>query len=959
MRTLVCPTCKTENLALPTEDCVHCRSCGQRLSIAEDVQQVMVPADDDLLVAELREAFGPGSRGIKAPDPTQFQQAAQNSRDDASTERASAKPAHAGIPVGSQVGDFEIMSEIGRGGMGIVYRARQRSLDRDVALKILPGASFRSGQAVYRFRREALAAARLNHENVVPIYAQGEFEGHYYYAMKLVNGCGLDVAIRDRSELLSSTFVPKAPSPASWMRSFPAPQKGSDTTDDTPAQPVPEPAPIKRSAADYRLIATMMAGVAEGLGHAHDKGVLHRDVKPSNLLVGEEQRLYVADFGLAYLEDEPHVTVTGEVMGTPAYLAPEQISGSISDLDHRVDIYSMGVTLYELLTGRRPFTGDSRDQILHAICTAIPPTPRHHDRAIPVDLETICLRAMEREPSRRYPNAFALAEDLHRFSEGRHILSRRVGPVEKAVRWIAGHKTLSMAVMLAMAAGVTTAGWSWSARQTRIKEIQRLLGKTYEALVYRNYHYPQRVEQDMEQAASLGASGRRFHLLQALSYLGRYEEREAVPHMQAILDEDSGDVEALYLLAYLHWRLEDREAYQITFDQAEQLGGPTSAEGWFFRGLAVHRDDPDIAIDSYRQACLIRAADQAFFPQATLNLARAHNQRMYATRSIDSLSEADLYFRQLADQGHYGSAPYYFLSITHRLAGEIYRGSAGVRGDEQAGAHFDLALQWARDGQAHYPDSARPVTAEAECLEQLGLFADALAARDRAVALARTDFMRCESLHYRWRLHYWLGHLDEALEDIEEHATCMPDSLHYAHIYPALVLAEMGRIDEALDHARGIPNGQPPDLQAVIWSSSCLRLLGQGDEADQLLRAHAPELDSSNGSNATDEDTWRAALYALCMGKATLENLDELAAQAEKPWARRGEADFHAAVRALSLGNQDEAIELLDRSYRSFDGALGYSFHAKVILERIAIDPPWPDWNRLGQAGGREAQHEG
>ena len=936
---LICPSCHMHTVVAAADDDTRCRTCGCRLSSLREERGSPAVRGQDVLLAELREAFGLGTRGFGGDQEPSTDRSGQ-------TGDLGGLPRETGaLSAGSRVGDFEILDELGRGGMGIVYRAWQSSLDRLVALKILPGAAWRGGAAIYRFRREAQAAARLNHANVVPVYAQGEHEGNYYYAMKLVEGVSLDTAIRARPELLRYGAELSGKLSESSTDGAPAnrdPRRHRQTAEDV--RRVKETTPFHRSADDYRHLASLVAGVAEGLAHAHQNGVIHRDIKPHNLILGEGPRLYITDFGLAHLTSEPHLTLTGEIMGTPAYLSPEQVRGEASAIDHRTDIYSLGVALYEVITGQRPFDGETHGEILSAISTVEPRAPRALDSRIPVDLETVCLRTLQKEPAQRYPTAGALAEDLHRFAEGRPILSRRAGPIEKALKWVRRHKAPTAAVAAIVAALVVSAGWALSNAASKQREADHLLKEAHDRLVYLDYRAPELVVGSIDRAAAMGADRPKLLLAQALADLGAGDQRRALDRLESLLESEPDNIQAWYMTAWAHWRQREYERAREAFQHAEESGGPQTAEAWFFRGLAIHFDDPLEAIACYRQANLQRALSGQFFPQAVLHLARAHNQHMYATRTIGTFAEAESSLRQLIENQHYGAFPYYLLSIAYRLAAEIYEGSSGVRGDHQAGEYFAEALFWARQGQKVDPLDDRPVTAEAECLERLGDFHEAVAARTRAIELADAELKRCEGYHYRWRLHFWLGDFEAALADLESHGPCLPDSPFYKHVYPALVHAEHGNTGQALAEARALAEESPNDAQMVIWSATTLRLLGRTSEARKLLLERADQVDYSAGLHPPQSEDWVRALYALCMNEGTPDLLDQFAAEAESPWKLTGEAYFHAAAKALAEGKRNEALEGFSAAYRSFDGALDYTFHAKLLFEKLEADGDWPAW---------------
>ena len=452
-----------------------------------------------------------------------------------------------------------------------------------------------------------------------------------------------------------------------------------------------------------------------------------------------------------------------------------------------------------------------------------------------------------------------------------------------------------------------------------------------------------------------------LHLAEALARLGAADQAGALPHLNTILDRDAEDLRALYLLAWAQWRDGDRTASRETFAQADALGPPTAADTWFFRGLAIHFDEPQVAIESYRRANALRSQRQEFYPLAILHLARARNQELYAERKLEAFTEAEESLRQLAENGYYGIYPYYLLSISHCLAAEIYSGSRGTRDDSLVQEHYAEALNWARAGQPVDPTSERGLTAEAACLESMGRFAEAIEVRTRAIEAATKPMARCEGYHYRWRLYYWSGELDAALADVEAHAGCDPESPCYAHTFPALIYAELGDMSAALNHARAIAADAPADAAAVLSSATCLRLLGRADEARTLLAARAESVDFAVGLVPPQSEAWLRALYDYGLGNATLQELEALAADAASPWKLRGEAYFHAATIRLADGERDGAYEMLERAYRSFDGERRYTYKAKLICEKMREDSAWPAWIRVswGEMPGFHLGHDG
>lgn len=951
MTELVCPACAFTTATAGDACSARCPRCGSPLAAdavlgaahgAFDAEKTVIlplslTAVDRELIADLRDAFD-FSSGPAVAVGSEPSGGASSGADAFAPVLRRAK-----MPTPSRFGDFDLISELGRGGMGVVYRARQVSLGREVALKVLPIPSRGGDAAVKRFRTEAQAAARLHHTNIVPVYSQGEQDGRFYYAMELVEGVSLDAIIRSGPSFLSSTRRRNASSGA-WDSDLTVPVlDDASVPREAPASSETTGTDVKLTQADYRHIAALVAEVADGLECAHRHGVIHRDVKPQNLLFGQNERLHLTDFGLARLTDEPHLTQDAEVMGTPAYLSPEQIGGNTAEVDHRTDIYSLGVTLYELTTGTKPFDGQSRDQIIRRICDTQPIAPRRIAPSIPVDLETICLRAIDKDPRRRHPTAALLADDLRRFAEGRPILSRRTGRIEKAVKWMRRHKALTVAITATAAVALLGAGLSWSVHSARSREASALLTSAYEQLAFSDYKAVDRVRENIDRAASLGADPVELHLVRALADLGVYDQPAAMEHLEAVLDQAPDDPKALYLLAWAQWRSGDRAASAATVDLADAGTEPLDADAWFFRGLAIHAADPQSAVDSYQQAISIRSSEGAFYPQAVLHLARARNQQLYATRSLDTFSDAIASLHELVKYGQYGARPHYLLSISHRLAAEIYRGSEGTRvQSDLVSRHFEEALRWARLGQEVDPTTDRPITAEAECLESMGLYDEAIGARTRAIAVADTDIARWEGYHYRWRLYYWTGQREAALADLAAAAGYDPGNRFYEHVYPAIVLAD-DDMPAALAHARALEPEEGGAAMDVIWAATTLRLLGQGDEASALLAERAADVDYAAELVPPQTEAWVRSLYGCLMDSVPFESLVELADEADSPWRLLGEARFHVAALRLARGDKNGAFEGFRRSYRSFDGEMRYTFHSEIICMRL-LNGMWPAW---------------
>jgi WD40 repeat protein/serine/threonine protein kinase len=420
--------------------------------------------------------------------------------DDDFGQRGQAKSSTA-APRLQQLGDYQILREVGRGGMGVVYEAQQLSLGRHVAIKVLPSHALLDPRHLRRFQREARSAARLHHTNIVPVFGVGEQDGLHYYVMQFIPGLGLDVVLDElkrlrrphdkrtptlddvpgrpthgtvdlsavavarrllsgefrQTELAGDLGVGPAEPAAGVDLEASSSVRGADTSGTIHLPGQTEGSTLSESGSQYwQSVARIGVQVADALVHAASQGVLHRDIKPSNLLLDETGNVWVTDFGLAKADtDGDNLTHTGDVVGTFRYMAPERFNGQ-GDL--RSDVYSLGLTLYELLTLRPAFNEADRNKLVKRVMHDEPVRPRKLNRSVPRDLETVVLKAIARDPAHRYQTPSEMAEDLKRFVEDRPVKARRISGAERLWRWC--HRNPALAgmaavVVLTLAAGTT------------------------------------------------------------------------------------------------------------------------------------------------------------------------------------------------------------------------------------------------------------------------------------------------------------------------------------------------------------------------------------------------------------------------------------------------------------------------------------------------------------------------
>ena len=482
-------------------------------------------------------------------------------------------------------GDYRILREIGRGGMGVVYEAWQASLARRVALKVL-SQGLGDSRRRRRFEREARSAGRLHHTNIVPVFGFGEHEGIPYYVMQCIKGVGLDAALDDprrAAARLASTEAAAESSAASDVT------EGRDAVADPTAQAVPEPPelPSPRTDVDagagasgpsaeatvadpppparppegiedgprrWKWVARLGVQAASGLDYAHSQGVLHRDVKPSNLLLDDRGILWVTDFGLAKWGDHHDLTQSDDVVGTLRYMPPEAFDGVYGPAG---DVYGLGLTLYELLARRPAFDESDRARLIRQVSQASPPRLRKLDRRIPLDLATVVHKAIERRPEDRYASAAELGADLARFLEDRPVLARRASPAERYWRWARRNPAIAVlgAILTAVLVLATAGSLAAAGRFREQAEAQRLLADA------------------ARRARDEEAGARRL-------------AQRALRDLEAAQDEEDRTLyDTRASLAGAAWAADDYGQYRSLLDLMRPAAGAVDRRGWEWRHL--------------------------------------------------------------------------------------------------------------------------------------------------------------------------------------------------------------------------------------------------------------------------------------------------------------------------------------------------------------------------------------
>lgn len=841
---------------------------------------------------------------------------------------------HRGREPFSELGDFQLLREIGRGGMGVVYEARQVSLDRLVALKVLRTGLGLTSQAVQRFRREAAAAARLHHTNIVPVYATGEQEGTHFYAMELIEGPSLDQVIR---ELRGERTAPAETEPS----------LGSDDQLDTAAyhdssEPTPRPGPIWTSSSFgsntqfFDTAARMIADVADALDYAHRQGIVHRDIKPSNLLVSPDGRLSLNDFGLARVLEEPGMTTTGEMLGTPAYMSPEQVAAGRTPLDHRTDIYSLGATLYELLTLEAPFKGERRDQVLAQILHKDPRPLRRVNKKVPVDLETICLKAMDKDPDRRYQSGGELAADLRRYVNRFAIAARRVGPMAKGVKWVKRRPAVAgLTFAFVMLAAIFGHSWHSGRVDARERALEAALASALSGDTARS-------REELAIATEYGAPAGRVELLDGWLALheGDYEAaNRKLAHAAGMLDDNTA---ALASLAVAHWWSGNEEGY---FADMKSLSNRrcVTFEDYVFLGLAEQRNSYAKSCDLLKQAQQIRPNS----PLVTLLLGsseRFQAMEMPSGKEAESLTLAKMSLAKTTSAANiFADNP---RAIAECVQSHVVAASICERMSDRAkaGHYIKEATPWA-DRLAQFPEQIDAIYARVIYLEHLGHHGEVARLLCEPTSLEKREI---SYLAFRRALE-WLrtGNTGQALQTFELAAKQDRDRTWFFGAFIRLCTNKDDRFSAELKSELVRSYENPDRLQGIAnipFDASVFMLAGDSHMARTMLKEVLTE--------TTLEDQVRVYGNSHAYAKyLSGEWSDEsLIRWRDDSMSYLSEAHFFIAMKHLADGDRDGA------SYH-FRAALETDYYdlyaiwwSRFFIEKLEQDPTWPPWIPTSEA---------
>lgn len=872
------------------------RACGDNAELAADVHSLLAAHGEagDFLDDGLTVAQSPGAGG-RSVEPF--------------------------IMPGRQLGDFLIEQQIGAGGMGVVYRAQQISLNRPVALKVLPPHLRSSESARTRFQREVEAAARLRHRNVVAVYTTGEELGTAYYAMELIIGSPLSQVVEE-------------------LRQRPVRQVGSCLPVDAPegaldksthgrsSELTPPPGEVTPPAVDlaslttpdgyFSEVAKLMMKVAEGLAYAHSMQVIHRDIKPSNLLLGRDGEIHISDFGLARLMEEPGLTRTGDLLGTPYYMAPEQISAGYGAIDERTDVYALGATLFELLTLRKPFPGENREQVITKILHKEPTPPRSINRLVPRDLDTICLKALEKDPARRYASAADIAEDLRRFIERRPILARREGPVGRGIAWTRRHRAWSAAIAGICVLVVLAAFFAYRSHVAESKWTDTEFSRAFESAQLAAIEGDlKKAEAAIKQAEQLGAPPAQLSLLRGQLDLqvGRFQE--ACDTLELAIRELPQSVAAHALLVNAYGSNEQLDKRMKVASQLATLK-PSTLEDYLLLGEAQ-------AYSNFDQS------------HATLNEAVAR----YKTSVVARLSRGSMLVYQAMDTADTALADKALDDL--RIASELLEPnslvlSRMVQARLIAATAYDVAGDVATrqelvDNAAKAVEALKKYPRHYKSHWWRATYFDYIGDDDQAIDawMAMTD----HSITFLTLSLYRLGRFQEAIDLVDARLAKYKGARFSEFLRGFILAATVEEPDDFLFafELRGKETLDSVNSHRFTYTTRCLG----GDVAG--ARQFSRDLRESGSRFGTDEQ-WRRILDYTCGDLSE----DALLADLKDSRASLCQAHFIVGMTHLASGDRDQARKHFRAS--SDLKIINYieDYMSRALLAQLDRNPDWPRW---------------
>ncbi|MCI0744869.1 MAG: protein kinase [Verrucomicrobia subdivision 3 bacterium] len=769
-------------------------------------------------------------------------------------------------------GDYELLEEIARGGMGIVWRARQVSLNRTVAVKMILGGEFASREQALRFRAEAEAAARLQHPNIVRIHETGEVAGQAYFSMDYIEGKSLSELVRDK------------------------------------------PFPAKRAAAYVQRIA-------EATHYAHEHGILHRDLKPSNVLIDEHDQPRITDFGLAKrVERESFMTVTGQVLGSPSFMPPEQADAKRGKAGRYSDVYALGGILFYLVTGRAPFIAGTVAETLHHVLNTEPVSPRLLNPSVPADIATICLKCLEKDPAKRYQTAQQLVDELTRFLNGEPIQARPVGRAEKTWRWCRRHPAVSIAIACAILAAVIASLFGAQARrvqnQLACEQKQNALDK---ALLMAWSGDLDATEAAIRELELTGASVGSVRMLRGSVAIHRGDYREAVQHLEQAWKLSPQSMAACAMLIQTYIMLGRWDQAQPMLKSLERLT-PRTPEDFLFKGSLDAMVDPAKGLESLNEAVRLR-------PTGIGRLSRA-SARMMLAQDTGRIEDAEAALADInASRTVLPSNPGLIaLSLgTHLIAASIYEEHQSM--EKRAAVWHQAELDAAALEQ--FPTNQAAVFARAMYLKRSSndwTPLEKLTASPDDGGNSWLNYLRVVALYRR-------GDWQAALDEVNRSA----ERIYSGDWMRGYILAELPDGPElARKECYRLCELHPSSWDIGAFQTTLL-LLGRREGAIAIcrkFRERGPVLPPS-------QKEWsKRLLDYLCADASEAELLKAVGASRNKLC----EAHFFIGLTRLADGDRDGARKHFRASVAT-RVAIYFDYDwSGAFLARLEKDPNWPPW---------------
>lgn len=822
---------------------------------------------------------------------------------------------------GRRLGDFIIERQIGAGGMGVVFRAHQVSLNRAVALKVLPPFLRYSKSARTRFSREIEAAARLQHRNIVAVYTTGEEAGTVYYSMELIEGFSMSELIStlriDPLPEVSSFQLDKATRAKSDATTLPKMDAATPQSDNCPK--LVDCSPLKSHEGYFRVIARLLADAAAGLDYAHGQHVIHRDVKPSNLLFSLDGEIHISDFGLAHIGEQPGITRTGEILGTPYYMAPEQIVPNLGEVDGRTDVYALGATLYELLTLRPPFLGDSRDQVISQIDVAQPASPRSVNREVPNDLDTICLKALEKQKSKRYQSAGAMAADLRSFADGRRIDTRPTSSLVRCLRWVRRYSSSAFlgVGILGLIAAVLFFAYRAHLSEARWNDAE--FDRAYEAAQF------SAMEGDLEHATAaideaeqLGASEAQLNLLRGQLALQSGLFQQACDLLKLATEQLPTSVSAHALLSKALDANEQHDETAEILSRLEKLE-PVTLQDYLLLGQARLYNDYDMGIALLNEAVeqhKTNVVARLVRGSALIYRAKVSGEAAHAEAALNDLSTAS----QLLDGNAYllGRTLEARLTAatTYHLSGDLSRYQHNL---DQAAKVADALSEYSQNYRSH---------------RWRAFYFDYIGDDDQALISWRA--MKNTRIAYLVIALFRLGEFNEAIqlcdERIERFATA-----RFTEFFRALILsAQVDNSGEILGAFKPLDKETLDPLNAHRFNYTILCLAGQLRDAQDYCRRLR---ESDHRFEA--HDAWRVHLLNYTCGELDEKSLLELSADSRLALI---EAHFYIGISQLAIGNRTTARQHFHASAKLKSLTMLEGPMSRAFIAQLDREPHWPPW---------------